>query len=154
MRRARPEDLPRMREIIAVAFEGRTIFHVLEQRFGVLGGRPWQEWKADQIDRHFAQHPEWTYVAETDGKVVGVVTFRLDAERKIGEIGNNGVDPAYRNRGIGTAMYRYVLDLFRQAGMRYAEVGVVSDPGNPAVRAYERVGFQPIMESRHYVQEL
>src|SRR5262249_61429725 len=111
MQRARSDDLPRMREIITVAFEGRTIFHLLEQRFGVLGGRPWQEWKAEQIDRHFPQHPEGTYRAETDGKVVGGVTFRPDEHPKIEAIGNNGGEPKYRNRGIGTATSPHVHEL-------------------------------------------
>ncbi len=152
---ARSSDLPRIRDIIAAAFENVTIFHILEQRYGIMGGRPWREWKTAQIDRFFAQYPEWVQVAEVDGEVVGVVTYQLDRQRKIGTIGNNGVDPRYQGRGIGTAMYAYVLDIFRQVGMRYAEVATgLSDSAAPARRAYEKVGFRPLTRSVHYFQEL
>ena len=155
MRPARSSDLPRAREIIAAAFENVTFFHLLEQRYGVMGGRSWREWKTDEIDRVFADHPAWVLVAEIDGQIVGVVAYRLDERRKIGTIGNNGVDPRYQGRGIGTDMYRHVLDIFRQAGMRYADVATgLEDVATPARRAYEKVGFRPITRSVHYVLEL
>ena len=50
--------------------------------------------KGKQIRSHSEAHPEWTFICEEEGRVVGFVTFRLDAERKIGEIGNNAVDPS------------------------------------------------------------
>lgn len=154
-RLARASDLPRMREIIAAAFENVTIYHTLEKRYGVMGERSWQDWKTEQIDRFFTEHPEWVEVGESSGDVVAVVTYRLDRQRKIGTIGNNGVDPRYQGRGIGTAMYQHVLDLFRQAGMRYADVETgLDDAAAPARHAYEKVGFRPLNTSVHYFQEL
>lgn len=154
-RLARTSDLPRMREIIAAAFENVTIYHTLEKRYGVMGERSWQDWKTEQIDRFFAEHAECVLVGEVDSEVVAAVTYRLDRPRKIGTIGNNGVDPRYQGRGIGTAMYQYVLDLFRQSGMRFAEVETgLDDAASPARRAYEKVGFRPLNTSVHYFQEL
>jgi len=154
-RTARLSELVRIREIIVAAFENVTIYHTLEKRYGVMGERPWQDWKAGQIDRFFAEHPEWVHVAEVDGEIVAVVTFRLDRQCQIGTIGNNGVDPRYQGRGIGTAMYQHVLEIFRQAGMRYAEVETgLDEAAAPARRAYEKVGFRPLNTSVHYFQEL
>lgn len=154
-RLARQSDLPRMREIIGAAFENVTIFHSLEKRYGVMGERSWRDWKTEQIDRFFAEHPECVQVAELAGEIVAVVTYRLDHRRKIGTIGNNGVDPRYQGRGIGTEMYQRVLDLFRQSGMRFAEVETgLDDAAAPARRAYEKVGFRPLNTSVHYYQEL
>ena len=94
-------------------------------------------------------------VAELDGAVVGVVSFRLDRRRLIGTIGNNGVDPRFQGRGIGSRMYAHALDLFRQAGMRFAEVTTgLGDEAAPARRAYEKVGFRPLTRSVRYFQEL
>lgn len=152
---ARPSDLPRLREIIALAFENVTIHHTLEKRYGVMGERPWQDWKTEQIDHFFSEHPDCVHVAEVAGEVVAVVTYRLDRKRKVGTIGNNGVDPRFQGRGIGTATYQYVLEIFRQAGMRYAEVETgLDDAAAPARRAYEKVGFRPLHTSVHYFQEL
>ena len=154
-RPARPADLPRLRAIVVSAFENVTIYHTLEKRYGVMGERPWQDWKGAQVDRFFAEHPEWVHLGEIAGEIVAVVTFRLDEQRKVGTIGNNGVDPRYQGKGIGTEMYRYVLGLFRAAGMRYAEVETgLDDAAAPARRAYEKVGFQPLNTSVHYFMEL
>ena len=52
-------------------------------------------------------------------------------------------------------MYEHVLDLFRQAGMRFADVATGLGPeAAPARRAYEKVGFKPLVESVRYFQEL
>ena len=155
IRPARPGDVPWMREIIADSFEGVTFHHLLERRYGTIGARSWREWKADEIEETFRAHPESVLVAELDGAVVGVVSFRLDRQRLIGTIGNNGVDPTFQGRGIGSRMYAHVLDLFRQAGMRFAEVTTgLGDEAAPARRAYEKVGFRPLTQSIRYFQEL
>lgn len=98
--------------------------------------------KGKQIQSHCAQHPEWVYVCEDNGQIVGFVTFRLNEDKKIGVIGNNAVDPDCGLKGIGQQMYRAVFEHFRAHGMRYANVQTGLDPAHaPARRAYERAGF-------------
>jgi ribosomal protein S18 acetylase RimI-like enzyme len=148
-------DLPRICEIIVDAFDGVTAHQLLEQRYGEIGGRPWREWKAAEIDRSFRQQPDSFIVAELGGAVVGVVSFHLDRQRLIGEIGNNGVDPCFQGRGIGTRMYERVLEIFRDSGMRFAQVSTgLGDGAARARRAYEKIGFTPLTTSVRYFREL
>jgi ribosomal protein S18 acetylase RimI-like enzyme len=148
-------DVPRIREIIAESFDGVTGHQLLEQRFGPIGGRSWQDWKAAEIEATFRQQPDSVLVAELAGVIVGVVSFRLDQQRRIGHIGNNGVDPRFQGRGIGTRMYERVLEIFRELGMRFAEVSTGSDDAaSRARRAYEKIGFRPLSSSVRYFREL
>ncbi len=111
--------------------------------------------KGDQVRHTCEAHPERVFVCEEAGQCVGFVTFRLDEEGKIGEIGNNGVALAWRSRGIGQQMYAVVLDHMRAAGMRFAKVHTGLDEAHaPARRAYERAGFDIQHQDVNYFMEL
>jgi len=98
-------------------------------------------------------HEVW--VLDVDGRVAGFVSFSIDEDKKIGELGNNAVHPEYRDRGFGRKMHEAVLDHFRERGMRYAVVQTGLDPAHaPARRAYERVGFDIHREVVTYYKKL
>ena len=137
------------------AFEGITLHHLRERRHGRLGGRSWQEWKGGELASFAERHPEQVLVAEVDGRVVGFCSYHLDRERRIGAIGNNGVDRAFRNRGIATRLCERVLEVLRDEGMIAAEVFTGLDNGHAAARrTYEKLGFEPLMRSVRYVRDL
>ena len=117
----------------------------------------WEEGKAAQVRGHFEQHPDWLFVVvdERVQEVVGFITFRMDEDKSLGEIGNNAIVPAVQGRGLGTAMHRFVLDRFREMGLRFAAVSTGMDEGHgPARRAYEKVGFDIAREDVTYYMEL
>jgi ribosomal protein S18 acetylase RimI-like enzyme len=174
IRAARAEDSDRCQQIAVVAWEP-----IHAERRRLLGAAlhdllsvDWRAAKAGQIARAFEQHLDWIVVActappslpETAGgaptaqavqEVVGFVTFRIDRETEMGTIGNNAVDPAWQGRGIGTAMYRRVLDRFRSEGLRYACVGTGLDAGHaPALATYRKIGFTAEVPSVLLYQEL
>lgn len=144
IRPAKAEDMKRVEEIAGEAWSG--IHEVLRQLMGpgmhdVLR-RNWREEKARDLNSHFQNHPERFLVAEAGGRVLGFVTFHIEAGGTLGVIGNNAVANAERGKGLGPAMYRRVLDLFRQQGCLYAQVDTGLDDGHaPARRAYEKIGF-------------
>jgi len=56
--------------------------------------------------------------------------------------------PAHAGQGIGAAMYAFVLERMKSAGMKAATVGTGGDPSHaPARRAYAKVGFGPAIPS-------
>ncbi|MBN1669392.1 MAG: GNAT family N-acetyltransferase [Kiritimatiellae bacterium] len=112
----------------------------------------WQEQKANAVKGFCTSHPEWARTVTCDGKIAGFITFTLDKDKQIGEIGNNAVDPAFQGRGIGRMMYAHALDFFREQGMQYATVQTGLDDGHaPARRAYEKAGFEfPVPTVRYY----
>jgi len=83
------------------------------------------------------------------------VTFGIDPDRSLGTIYNNAVSTAYQGKGIATAMYRHVLGLFQEAGLKYASVTTGLDPGHaPARKAYEKAGFDLRREDVTYYKRL
>lgn len=111
--------------------------------------------KGEQIRAHCERRPEWTFVCEEQGEVVGFVTFGLDHERRIGEIGNNAVDPDSGMKGIGQQMYRAVFEYFRENGMLFAKVHTGIDYAHArARRAYERAGFTIQHQAVAYYRKL
>ncbi len=85
-------------------------------------------------------------VAEVGSEVVGACWVRTTDE--YGHIDNDtpsfsiSLYPSYRSQGIGTAMMRALLDELRDAGYVRASLSVQKE--NPALRLYERLGFQII----------
>lgn len=87
-------------------------------------------------------------VAMVRDEVVGFVAFSLDEKTRVGEIGLNAVHPAHAGKGIGGAMYTFVLERMKSAGMKVATVSTGGDPSHaPARRAYQKVGFGPAVPS-------
>jgi ribosomal protein S18 acetylase RimI-like enzyme len=154
IRSARPEDEERLAEIIVLAFGENCLHAMREKRYGVLRGSSWQERKADEIRNALRNRPEFVWVAEADGIVVGFCTYAIH-DNEHGEICNNGVDPAYQGRGIGKGLYRKVIELMRERGCKYAEVETGLEDGYaPARHSYEKVGFKPIHHAVRYTMRL
>lgn len=111
--------------------------------------------KGEQIKAHCERHPEWVVVCEKGGRVVGFVCFTLHEETKIGQIGNNAVDPDCGLKGIGQQMYRAAFEYFRAHGMVYAKVRTGLDDAHARARkAYERAGFDICHQDIDYYMRL
>ncbi|MFO7638130.1 MAG: GNAT family N-acetyltransferase [bacterium] len=94
------------------------------------------------------QSPDWTadgiFFAELDGIPVGTVTGAVDPHRSepLGFLAGPSVLPAYRRRGIGTALARHALDYLRSRGMKTARTAI-GDWNRPAAAFLAGFGFRP-----------
>ncbi len=123
--------------------------------FAVLRGEDWAERKTREVGGQCEKRPEWCLVAEREGRVVGFVTYVIWGDHSTGEISNNAVDPDSQGQGVATGLYRRVLDLFREQGLRWAQVGTGLDATHaPARAAYEKAGFTSRVPSVTYYMEL
>lgn len=79
-------------------------------------------------------------VVTVDGEILGhgmLLPYATDAAELA-----NFLHQSIRDRGIGTALNRALLDLGRQGGIRSVWLSV--EPSNRrAIRSYEKVGFRP-----------
>jgi GNAT superfamily N-acetyltransferase len=157
IRELRPDEVGAIADIAALAWTPiyQHFAHLQEETLGAVARRSSVQNKREQVISFSQQHPGWVRVTEMDGRVVAFVTFSLDRERAIGTIGNNAVHPDFAGRGLGSAQYQFVLDLFRREGMRYATVVTGLDDSHAAARrAYEKVGFRQVLPSVEYMMAL
>jgi GNAT superfamily N-acetyltransferase len=146
MRPATVADLTILQEVRRAAF-----VPVFSSFRSILGEELYQltharadEEQAELLASVMASDAGWeVHVAELAGAVVGFVSLQLNADKKMGEIGLNAVQPAHAGNGVGTAMYEFALGRMRAAGMRVATVSTGGDASHaPARRAYEKAGFE------------
>ena len=147
-----PADLPAMQEIRRLAFG--PVFQSFRDIVGEeIGEVAFADADAEQsrlletLCGTGSGHQVFV-VTVSDEVVVGFVTFSLDQKKQVGEIGLNAMHPVHAGQGIGAAMYAFVLERMKSAGMKVATVGTGGDPSHaPARRAYEKVGFGPAIPS-------
>lgn len=157
IRDLRPEDVDRIGEIAVAAWEPAYEHYrenMGEELFSAAYG-DWRAYKSSQVESNCLEAPDDVLVATLDGDVVGFVTFRIDDDTGIGEIGNNAVHPDAQGGGIATELYERTLDVFRDRGAEFAQVSTGLTPEYaPARRAYEKVGFDIERPTVTYYQYL
>jgi ribosomal protein S18 acetylase RimI-like enzyme len=147
LRYAQQDDMTQIDKITAICYKAIHESWVASQSEDIYNALrdpavSWEERKAGQNHARFAEHPEWIWVLENDSGVFGYVTFKINDERTLGIIENNGVLPEYAGKGWGKYMYRHVLQYLREHDVRVAMVETdLDDPHIPARKAYEGVGF-------------
>lgn len=152
VRPAAEADRETLIDLIVRGFAEVTVHRRREERYGVIGGRTWDEWKADDMRAIDVKN---VVIAEVDGTAVGFATYHINEQTLIGTVGNNAVLPAYRGRGIGGLLHARVLECIEAAGMEFAQVSTGLDEGYiSARRMYERQGFEPLFRSVLYMKRL
>lgn len=143
IRKATASDEDRIHAINLCAWSGGiTRLELLEQRHGAIETRPWNERMADIVGEAFKRPAEIAYVAEVEDEVVGYALGHSDGGNppRTGTISYNAVDQDFRNRGIGTALVRAVVDELMVRGVSVLEVATL-DSDLPAQAIYRRLGF-------------
>lgn len=142
-----PGDLAELQRIRAAAFG--PVFASFRQLVGAdIAGVALRDAEAEQealLDRIAAPGAaDRIVVAVLGDRLVGFASYTIGADGRVGELGLNAVDPANAGSGIGTTMYRHVLNLMRESGVEVATVGVGGDDSHAAARAaYAKAGFGP-----------
>lgn len=157
IRPCQTQDLDRICQIAKAAW--KNIFDYLENAYGKelynTVNPDCRNSKTPWLHNFFAEHPDWIYVAERNGKIVGFIAFVINKNNRTGTITNNAVDPECGEKGVGQEMYQAVLERFRSEKLKAATVSTGNDPAHaPARRAYERAGFKLKTEQVFYIMDL
>lgn len=148
-----PADLAALQRIRAAAFAPifRSFRAIVGERVAAIAFSDAEAEQAKLLDDVCATGSGHHVLVVTLGEeIVGFVSFTIDPERRMGEIGLNAVHPDHAGRGLGTWMYRRVIARMRDLGMALVTVGTGGDPSHaPARRAYQKAGFGPALSSLH-----
>jgi ribosomal protein S18 acetylase RimI-like enzyme len=155
IRSFRETDRPALRDLTVAAFEGVSIDHNIDERFGPIAGRDWRWRKARDLDRDIDLFGSEIAVAEDDqtAAVLGYVTMHCDRDAKIGWIHNLAVSARARGHGLGRRLIEHALVHFRAAGMTVAKIETLDQ--NPiGSHLYPSIGFIEIARQIHYAMPL
>jgi ribosomal protein S18 acetylase RimI-like enzyme len=85
----------------------------------------------------------WTFVAETEGRVVGTYVMKANQPGQGSHVANCGymVEAAASGRGIGEALCRHSFAEAKQRGFRAMQFNFVVSTNTRAVELWTRCGF-------------
>lgn len=101
-----------------------------------------------QTTSYRAQFPKARFdIIELDGTAIGRIV--VDRPGDMVHIVDQAIVPTMRNRGIGTAMMRALMDEAAQAGLSVRLK--VASSNDPSMRLYLRLGFVPVETAPLYI---
>jgi ribosomal protein S18 acetylase RimI-like enzyme len=91
------------------------------------------------------------WVAKLGGQIAGYAVWDFMEKPQEAELLLLCVDPAFRRRGVASALNQQVLTDMRHNGVRFAMVETGGDAAHAGARAaYEKVGFVPLACVRYF----
>ena len=85
-----------------------------------------------------------TYVAESDGRIVGTYLFKANQPALGSHVANAAfmVSPSARGLGVGRRMGEHCLEEARRLGFRAMQFNFVVSTNKPAVHLWQQLGFK------------
>jgi ribosomal protein S18 acetylase RimI-like enzyme len=117
--------------------------------------QPFDVWSAYTTESHRYDPSLWWLVE--DGEELAAIslnTWHFSGDPRFGWIAVLGVRPAWRKRGIATALLRHSFRDFRQRSATKVGLGVDGENTTGAVRLYERVGMRMFRRNDTYEKTL
>jgi ribosomal protein S18 acetylase RimI-like enzyme len=102
---------------------------------------PFEEWSGLEVETPSYDPTLWHLATEGD-RPVGAITGTVWGDR--GWIGELGVLPPWRGRGIGSALLRRSFATFAARGLERVRLNVDAENPTGATRLYERVGMRTV----------
>lgn len=153
IRAYRKGDLDVLKEITIICFEGVSIDHNIEEKFGQFAETDWRERKAKHMDQDVNANSDGIFVYEDQGTLIGYITTRIDQESKIGGIPNLAVLPGHQGKGVGKALMKAAFDYFEEQNMSVAKIETL-DQNAIGQNFYPRSGFTEVARQIHYAMPL
>jgi mycothiol synthase len=116
---------------------------------------PFERWSSDAFGRENSD-PTLVWLAEDGNELAGLSAngWHFSGDPQFGWIGSLGVLPAWRRRGLATALLYQSFRDFRRRGATRVGLGVDAQNTTGAVKLYERVGMHVARRNDTYEKRL
>lgn len=113
-----------------------------------VGGKYRPEFWEERVAYYLRRDPEASRIAEIDGQIVGFMLAdvrggEFGLEERSGWIERFGVDPDYRQKGVGRQLFDALSEYFRSNGAHTLRTFVDTEGQAEAARFLQAVGFGP-----------
>jgi mycothiol synthase len=117
--------------------------------------QPYDVWRGYMTESHRYEPSLW-WLVEDDGELAAVSlnTWHFSGDRQYGWIAVLGVRPAWRKRGLATALLRHCFRDFHERGATKVGLGVDGENTTGAVRLYERAGMRQVRRNDTFEKTL
>ena len=110
----------------------------------------YRTWDPYEVTDYFSSDPDYCYVAESDGKIVGFLlatTIQKEgtAWKKYGYISWLGIDEAFQRKNLARRLYRKLEDELLEDGVRMVIADTDGD-NREAIEFFKVIGFSPRSE--------
>jgi mycothiol synthase len=95
--------------------------------------------------------PQGVRIFESEGRIAGFCLTKIHERPALGEIYAIGIDPDFHGRGLGAPMTAAGLEWLAERGLEVGMLYVETD-NVPAVRTYERLGFETVRVDRAWAR--
>jgi ribosomal protein S18 acetylase RimI-like enzyme len=113
------------------------------------------EWSRYTTDSHRFDPSLWWLVDDGDElAAISLNSWHFSGDPKFGWVHVLGVRPAWRRRGLATALLRHSFRDFQQRGATKVGLGVDGENTTGAVRLYEQVGMKQVRRNDTYEKTL
>jgi ribosomal protein S18 acetylase RimI-like enzyme len=105
----------------------------------------YRTWDPYEVTHYFTSDPEYCFVAETNGKIVGFVLAETiekegTAWKKYGYLSWIGVAEKFQRTNLGRRLYRKLEDTLKGEGVRMMIADTAAD-NEPAIKFFAKLGF-------------
>ena len=153
IREYRADDERQIRKLTIDSFDGVSIDQNFDNLSGWRRSPGWEERKWAVSVQALRDSPENSFVAESDGRVIGFVSCMVSTVTRVGRIMDLAVEQSYRRKGIGARLIARSLEHFRAREMAIAKIETLEQ--NEAGRSlYPRFGFMQVANQIHYMMDL
>lgn len=107
--------------------------------------QPYETWRSYALEGHRYDPSLW-WLVEDGGELAAVSlnSWHSSGDPTFGWVHVLGVRPAWRKRGLATALLRHIFRDFQERGATRVGLGVDGENTTGAVRLYERVGMRQV----------
>ncbi len=149
----RATDEQPVRKLTIDSFDGVSIDQNFDNLTGWRRSPDWEERKWASSVEVLRDSPENSFVAESDGRVIGFVSCTVSPVTRIGRIVDLAIEQSHRRKGIASRLIERSLEHFRAGQMAIAKIETLQE--NEAGRnLYPRFGFRQVANQIHYMMDL
>lgn len=108
----------------------------------ILPFMPYSDITIEQFRIELEKRLHKTFVYEKNAEIIGVIELKRGENKQthVGHIAVFAIHPNFQNKGIGTEMMKYLLEIVHAYGIQKLYLNVVSD-NNKAISFYKKFGF-------------